>query len=537
MTNIYVIGGNGFLGKTVILYLRKIYSNVINCDLSIKNNSKYSRKVNVCDLESLEKNIKKKSIVINCAGVIGFKKADISKLNKVHVEGTKNVLQCCINKKVTHYIHVSSIACMGFCTHGQIEMNEDNFGNPEQFYNNYYSLSKYKSDILVRKYEKKGHNVSIIYPGILIGQGGSVFLKTISGKIPRISPNGILPIVDVRDCSSSIVNILQNKIYDKFIIVSENVPTTQFLKFIENKKNNNNKNIFSIPSLLHYPLKYLVSGLENFLPISSAQIDQGFRNRRSSSNKAKQKLSWKPKYSLEESINSMVDEIKPVYIVIGGSKGLGKSTIDLLLQENCYIYNISRSENSKVINLLCDINNTELLQKYIKNVFLKHNHIDTIFACTGKGLQKTVAEMSYDEIDSIFNLNFRYLIVIAKQYYSICKSNHKKGKLLIVSSIADRFSMPKYSAYSSSKHAVRSFFSSFSKEQQIIKINMIHPFRIDTEFFNNYSNKPKKWQMLSSDKVARAFISRKDSMIKSYYYDLICIMIRLCQFVIQKQIR
>lgn len=119
---------------------------------------------------------------------------------------------------------------------------------------------------------------------------------------------------------------------------------------------------------------------------------------------------------------------------------------------------------------------------------------------------------------------------------SITSKKKEKGNLLVASSITDRFSMPKYSAYSSAKHSVRSMLTSFKKEQKIIKVHIIHPFRIDTEFFNNYEKKPRTWEMIKSKHVAKAYVARKDNILKGYYYDLNCIAIRIIQLILRKQI-
>ena len=54
---IYIIGGNGFLGTHVIKNLREQFNNqmVVNLDISVKNDTKYSKKVNISNLDSLEK--------------------------------------------------------------------------------------------------------------------------------------------------------------------------------------------------------------------------------------------------------------------------------------------------------------------------------------------------------------------------------------------------------------------------------------------------------------------------------------------------
>lgn len=90
-------------------------------------------------------------------------------------------MKFCKEKNINHYIHVSSIACMGY-SHNNKKITEKNYGNKQDFKNNVYAMSKYNSDLLVREYKKEGNNVSIIYPGVVIGPGGSVFLENLEKK-------------------------------------------------------------------------------------------------------------------------------------------------------------------------------------------------------------------------------------------------------------------------------------------------------------------------------------------------------------------
>jgi nucleoside-diphosphate-sugar epimerase/short-subunit dehydrogenase len=537
--NIYVLGGAGFLGKDVIKLLQQTENYIIYClDLNIQNEDQHNICFDICNYKSFEKIIDA-DIIINCVGIIKFKKSDKKILNKIHVTGTKNILKFCKEKNINHYIHVSSIACMGY-SHNNKKITEKKFGNRKDFKQNVYAISKYNSDLLVRKYKKEGHNVSIIYPGVIIGPGGSVFLENLKKKIPLFSPNNISPWVDVRDVSQAIETIVKNKIYDNFILVSQNVSSKQFLEFVEQEKNFNNKKVYTIPNFLYKPVRLIVNVFENKIPISKAQIDQGFHCRKSDSSKAYKILKWKPKYTLKESIKEMVKEIRPVYIVIGGSKGVGKSTIELLLKKNCMIYNFSRSpflpDNENLINIEIDVKDLDKLKKNIIGIFNKHQKISAIFASTGNGMQKKLSETKIEELNHIFDVNFKYLFVVCKTYYQLQKKEKEKGNLLVVSSLTDRFSMPKYSAYSSAKHSVRSMLTSFKKEQKIIKIHIIHPFRIDTDFFNNYEKKPRKWEMIKSKHVAKAFVARKDNILKGYYYDLNCVAIRVIQLILRKQI-
>lgn len=116
--NYLITGATGFLGRAVIAELMKtgaqIHALVLNGDPLKKElpGSVYIEYGDVCDIHSLKAFFEQadhNSCVIHCAGIISIETHPDPKIYAVNVNGTKNVLRCCEQKRVGKFIYVSSV--------------------------------------------------------------------------------------------------------------------------------------------------------------------------------------------------------------------------------------------------------------------------------------------------------------------------------------------------------------------------------------------------------------------------------------------
>ena len=71
--------------------------------------------------------------VFHCAAIVSYHKKEASRMLEVNINGTKNIVNACIENEVKHLIHVSSISALGDSKGGII--NEE---TPRDF-NDYHS--------------------------------------------------------------------------------------------------------------------------------------------------------------------------------------------------------------------------------------------------------------------------------------------------------------------------------------------------------------------------------------------------------------
>ena len=202
---ILVTGGTGLVGSHLLLHLlekgenvRAIYRNKKNI-VKVKSLFDYYDKVDlvdkidwieadILDIPSLEIAFENVDYVYHCAGFISFDPNDENQLRKVNIEGTANIVNFCIAKKIVKLCHVSSIAALGDLTANQIILTENTEWNPEKLHSD-YAISKYGAEMEIWRGQQEGLKAVIVNPGVIFGprfwnQGSGAFFSTIKKGIP-----------------------------------------------------------------------------------------------------------------------------------------------------------------------------------------------------------------------------------------------------------------------------------------------------------------------------------------------------------------
>ena len=128
------------------------------------------RKVNVLDETQLNDAFEQfePSTVIHCAGVVKFRRADAETLQRVNVQGTRNVLSSISCRKtktssVRHLVYLSSVAVLGARREGDDDdergplLTEEDFSVGRTFERNPYAQSKQDAHELVLQFRKDNH--------------------------------------------------------------------------------------------------------------------------------------------------------------------------------------------------------------------------------------------------------------------------------------------------------------------------------------------------------------------------------------------
>ena len=120
---VLVTGGTGFLGSYIIKELvernypvRAIRRSTSKVPFYIP--ARILEKVewvegDILDPVSLEEAMVDTDTVIHSAAIISFHKVDKKKMYHVNVQGTANVVNAAIEKNISRFVHVSSVAALG----------------------------------------------------------------------------------------------------------------------------------------------------------------------------------------------------------------------------------------------------------------------------------------------------------------------------------------------------------------------------------------------------------------------------------------
>jgi len=255
-TMILVTGGTGLVGSHLLLHLLEKGENV----RAIYRNSKNIAKVNslfdyyskgnlahkidwiegdILDIPSLEIAFENVDYVYHCAGFISFDPKDENLLRKINIEGTANIVNFCIAKKIAKLCHVSSIATLGDLALNETIITENTEWNPEKLHSD-YAISKYGAEMEIWRGQQEGLKVVIVNPGVIFGphfwnQGSGAFFNTVKKGIPFFT-NGSTAYVAVTDVVKVMYQLMNSDCNsERFIVIAENITYKDIIYLIASK--------------------------------------------------------------------------------------------------------------------------------------------------------------------------------------------------------------------------------------------------------------------------------------------------------------
>ena len=254
---ILVTGGTGLVGSHLLFDLlskgkkvRALKRKSSNTELVRTTFSYYSENTNelfdkiewfdgdMLDPFSLEDALDGIEDVYHCAALVSFKKEDRNNMQDINVEGTRNLVNECLDAKIRKFCMVSSIAALGSPEEGEKTVTEKTPWSPEEKRSG-YATSKFKSELEVWRGIEEGLNAVIVNPAIIFGpgqwdKGSSLFFSTIAKGL-KYYTKGITGYVDVRDVSRSMIFLMESDIVnERFILNGENCSYEFIFKTIAN---------------------------------------------------------------------------------------------------------------------------------------------------------------------------------------------------------------------------------------------------------------------------------------------------------------
>jgi len=163
--------------------------------------------------------------VFHCAAIVSYHRKEATRMLDVNINGTKNVVNACIENEVKHLIHVSSISALGD-SKGEVIDEE----TPRDFndYHSNYSKGKYLSEQEVWRGIQEGLNATILNPGVIFGpnnctRSSGTMIARIEKGLPAL-PAGGSGIVSVLDVVEVLIRAAkQAPTNERYILCAENI--------------------------------------------------------------------------------------------------------------------------------------------------------------------------------------------------------------------------------------------------------------------------------------------------------------------------
>jgi nucleoside-diphosphate-sugar epimerase len=226
-------------------------------------------KGDITDIPSLEIAFENITHVYHCAALISFDPNDEEELRKINIEGTANVVNCCIDFGIKKLCHVSSIAALGNPKEHETTITEETEWNPEELHSD-YAISKYGAEMEVFRGHQEGLEVVIVNPGVIFGygfpkKGSDVIIQSVR-KGMAFYTNGSVGIVFVDDVTKCMMQLMKSNINgERFTLVGENIEVKKLLKFIATELNLKSPSIKAtkLMTSIAWRLDWLISKIAN----------------------------------------------------------------------------------------------------------------------------------------------------------------------------------------------------------------------------------------------------------------------------------
>lgn len=285
MTKILIFGGSGFIGKHLTNKMNGIYD-FLSLSRNLENDSTYSKVANILEPKSYESLLENTEIIINLVGQV---EPDLEKFTTSNLVGSLNLLNSAVKYNIKNIILISTINVYG--ENNDLASKENDILSPKSN----YGVIKMMNEKLYEHFSKLyGINVTILRLSGVYGPG----------KIKGFFPQMINAITD-KTITLRPYNY-GNQLRD-FIYVDDAIDG--IIKSID--KNFSGFNIFNICSSKLYSIKEIISITEK---LANSHISVEYNSEKfdeqclwGDNSKAKLKLNFEPKISLNSGIKKILD--------------------------------------------------------------------------------------------------------------------------------------------------------------------------------------------------------------------------------------
>lgn len=241
---VFVTGANGMLGSQLVKYLIQQGEKVralkrATSDLSLLKG--YENQIewiegDVLDIASIEAGLQGVSKVYHVAAIISFVPSEKHKMFKTNIEGTANVVNCCLDAGIEKLLHVSSVAAFGTAKENVL-LNEEAQWQEDEIRSG-YAECKFLGEMEVWRGIAEGLKAVIVNPSLIVGPGwwngtgpSAIFTKIDQG-LPTYT-SGTNGYVDVRDVANVMIQLMNSDITNqRFIVSGENLTYKEYFSMI-----------------------------------------------------------------------------------------------------------------------------------------------------------------------------------------------------------------------------------------------------------------------------------------------------------------
>ncbi len=154
-----------------------------------------------------------------------------------------------------------------------------------------------------------------------------------------------------------------------------------------------------------------------------------------------------------------------VIIVTGASSGIGLAIANHLADQGHHVYGISRSKiHEKLVKgIQADVTDYDQLKNAYHEIYDIEGRIDVVVNNAGYGISGSIESTSIDDAINLMDVNFMGVFHSTKAALPWMRQSGG-GKIINMSSVASKLSIPFQAFYSSSKAAINAFTEALHNE-------------------------------------------------------------------------
>lgn len=333
-----VTGGTGLVGSHLLLELarndlpvRAIYRNPEKLELARKvfmayedgSQNLFDRiqwvEGDILDIPSLEDALAGVEHIYHAAGVVSFHPEGRALMMKTNIEGTANIVNVALAKKIRKLCHVSSIAALGRAENDGVVDEHTEWKTSRE--NSYYAISKYNAEREVWRGTEEGLDAIIVNPSIILGfakpdQGSTQMFETAWNGL-KYYTLGVNGYVDARDVSRAMRLLMESDIRnERFILNAANLSYQELFNIMADvmgkKRPSINVNKFmSEVSWRAEKVKSLITGKSPLITRETART--AMTSYRYSSDKIRDRIGFEFT-DIEQTIGELAQMLKKYYL-------------------------------------------------------------------------------------------------------------------------------------------------------------------------------------------------------------------------------
>ena len=232
---ILVTGSDGVLGSNLV---RELLNRSYKVSVLLLEGSKASTLEglditrfygNILNISDLNAAISGQDVVIHCAASTSVFPARDAFVNKVNIEGTKNVAEACLQHSIKRLVYVGTANSFGFGSTLEAPGKEGNPYASEKYGLDYMDSKKKAQDLVLEYVAKKNLPAVIVNPTFMIGpfdskpSSGAMIIALYNQKLPGYTAGG-KNYIAVKDAAFAIANAIDlGVIGECYILGNENL--------------------------------------------------------------------------------------------------------------------------------------------------------------------------------------------------------------------------------------------------------------------------------------------------------------------------